>query len=422
MAAEQYLSLPGIANGLAPASANVAWNFGAWVLASAALPTEINIIGIAFQITDASPGADALRQELFEIGTGAEGAEVTKIQIPWSILSDTTAYGYYSRTYLKVFLSEPYVIAQGTRVAVRATDSIASIITYGGVKILYKEIAVPVNIALNTALLTATGKTITVVKGAIIKILDTAITTATGQILTVVNLPIPTNILLNTAILTATGQNGTVVKGAVTTLLDTAVITTTGQTLSVVKGAVTIALDVATITATGQITTIDAGIAPTIIPLDTSVIIATGQSANILKGAVTIPLDTSLVTAVGQLATLVKGAVILPLDTAIINATGQTIAVDAGGVVPVTIPLDTATIIAIGQSASILKGMVTIPLDTANIIVAGQTITVNAGGPIIIALTTALILSTGIAISVVSPPVGEIDYKDFVPSFVQTFN
>ena len=129
-----------------------------------------------------------------------------------------------------------------------------------------------------------------------------------------------------------------------------------------------------------------------------------------------------MVTAVGQLATLVKGAVILPLDTAIINATGQTIAVDAGGVVPVTIPLDTATIIAIGQSASILKGMVTIPLDTANIIVAGQTITVNAGGPIIIALTTALILSTGIAISVVSPPVGEIDYKDFVPSFVQTFN
>lgn len=138
MTSGQLLSLPAVTGGLAPASSATAWLFGSWVVASASLGTDIYVTGLAFQVTDASPGAAATREYLFEIGTGAEGAEVTKVQIPYSNRADTVAYGYYRST-LKVFLPESYLIPSGTRVAVRATDSIASAITYNSVKLLYRE-------------------------------------------------------------------------------------------------------------------------------------------------------------------------------------------------------------------------------------------------------------------------------------------
>ena len=129
--------LPDNVAGATPGSGALAWSYGLWVEVQASLPTDIYIYGFMFQNTDASPGADTLRQYLFEIGIGAAGSEVVKLQIPTSSLSDTTAYGYYKDT-LKVFLPELFEIPYGTRVAVRVTDSIASAITYNGVKIFYR--------------------------------------------------------------------------------------------------------------------------------------------------------------------------------------------------------------------------------------------------------------------------------------------
>ena len=137
MALGDYKVLPDNAAGLTPISGATAWTYGSWVVASGNLPSDIYILGFVFQNTDASPGQDALRQYLFEIGTGAVAAEITQVQIPTSSISDTTAYGYYKDT-LKVFLPEPCLIPSGSRLVVRVTDSIASAITYDGVKIFYR--------------------------------------------------------------------------------------------------------------------------------------------------------------------------------------------------------------------------------------------------------------------------------------------
>ena len=139
MAANQILSLPAAATGLAPAATVTAWVFGAYVQASASLSTDIAVIGVTFGIT--TPLAvDTTTQYILEISTGAAASEVTKIQIPFSYRMDT-AVGYYMPTMLKSFLPEPHIIASGSRVAVRVAHSLAEVITYAGVKILYREVA-----------------------------------------------------------------------------------------------------------------------------------------------------------------------------------------------------------------------------------------------------------------------------------------
>lgn len=143
MALNQFLSLPADANGLTPASAASAWGFGSWVVASASLGTDIYVMGLVFEVTNV-PGLGTTVEQLFEIGTGAGGAEVTKVQIPWSIRQDTLV-GYYMTKSYTLYLPEPMLIAQGTRVAVRVTDSLASVITYNGVKLKYMEGAAPVS-------------------------------------------------------------------------------------------------------------------------------------------------------------------------------------------------------------------------------------------------------------------------------------
>lgn len=145
MALNQFLSLPGAANGLTPASAASAWGFGAWVQASANLASDIYVMGLVFQPTNI-PALDTTHQMLFEIGTGAGGAETVKIQIPYSIRPDSLV-GYYKSGSYSIQLSEPMLIAQGTRVAVRCTDSLATAITYNGVKIRYMEGAAAVSSA-----------------------------------------------------------------------------------------------------------------------------------------------------------------------------------------------------------------------------------------------------------------------------------
>lgn len=149
MAVGQLLPLPALGNGLSPISGSSAWTFGSWVEASASLSTDIKVTALQFQVSYPAASADALYEFLFEIGTGASSSEVTKVQIPISTKADTiasSASGYYKGG--TIFLPEPLVIAQGTRVVVRVTDSIASAITHSGVKIFYEQL--PNNYILQT--------------------------------------------------------------------------------------------------------------------------------------------------------------------------------------------------------------------------------------------------------------------------------
>ena len=143
MAQNDFRSLPAAAAGLTPASPATAWAYGAWVQASASLASDIYVMGLVFQPTNV-PALDTTHEMLFEIGTGAGGAEAVKVQIPYSIKPDTLV-GYYMSGSYSIQLSEPMLIAQGTRVAVRCTDSLASAITYNGVKIRHMEGATTAN-------------------------------------------------------------------------------------------------------------------------------------------------------------------------------------------------------------------------------------------------------------------------------------
>jgi hypothetical protein len=134
MAGNQFLSVPSTATGLAPQSSSSAWSYGSWVEAVSSTTTRIYITALQIQVTYV-PSVDTTIQLVIEVGTGAGGAESVKIQIPYSFRMDT-AVGYYLTNV--IYLPEGYEVATGTRVAVRATDSIASALTYS-VKLFYRE-------------------------------------------------------------------------------------------------------------------------------------------------------------------------------------------------------------------------------------------------------------------------------------------
>lgn len=128
--------------GASPISNATAWLYGSWVsLLPAGWRYPIAIMGLSFQSPTPATAVDTTDEQLFEIGTGAVGAEVMKLQVPHTSRMDT-AVGY-TQPAQSVFFAEPYVVPESTRVAVRATDSITGATTYSGVKIFFREIGVP---------------------------------------------------------------------------------------------------------------------------------------------------------------------------------------------------------------------------------------------------------------------------------------
>lgn len=251
-----------------------------------------------------------------------------------------------------------------------------------------------VSIVLDTATITALGRALTLVPGAVSKTLSTASLSATGRAFTVV--PGAFSLLLDTASLLATGQASTIVPGAATTLLDTAALLANGQAFTVVPGAFTLTLDTATLTATGQI--IQVGNINTIL-LDTATLSANGQAVTLIPGAISTLLDTALLTLNGQAFTVIPGAATRTLSTALLSASGQVLDVIPGAV---TKALSTALLSALGQGVTLVPGAVTIAMDTAQINASGIAITIQSvGGAVTVILDTATLLAGGIALDVI---------------------
>lgn len=137
MALDDIDSLPAAAAGITPTSGASAWGFGLWTELTSATTTDIYVISLVFQITNI-PALDTTVEQLFEIGIGPLGAEITDIQIPYNVRNDTQV-GYYLTRPDHIFLPEPVLITSGTRIAIRVADSLATAITYQGVKIMYRE-------------------------------------------------------------------------------------------------------------------------------------------------------------------------------------------------------------------------------------------------------------------------------------------
>jgi len=145
--------VPAESNGVSAASSILAWYFGAWTEITSGLSTGIKVLGIQFQEGQNNPSVDTTMERLFEIGIGLVASETTKLQIPSSIRSDTTAYGHYMPPVNKVWLPEPYVIPASTRIVVRVADSTTTAVTYNGIKLIYEETGSDVNV--NASALTA---------------------------------------------------------------------------------------------------------------------------------------------------------------------------------------------------------------------------------------------------------------------------
>jgi hypothetical protein len=137
MAQNDIDAFPADAAGITPTSAASVWGFGLWTQLTTGFAFDIYIISLSFQITNI-PALDTTVEQLFEIGIGTAGAEVTEVQVPYNVRNDTQV-GYYLTTPEHIFLPEPIEITAGNRIAVRVADSLATAITYNGVKIMYKE-------------------------------------------------------------------------------------------------------------------------------------------------------------------------------------------------------------------------------------------------------------------------------------------
>lgn len=111
-----------------------AWGYSQWKVITSNLPSDVYITHISFQETKVTT-ADTTYQLLIEIGVGAAGYEVVKIQFPYSFRSDTAA-GYYYSTVTHAF-PEPMLVPIGSTISVRYAGSAASADVIGGVKIQY---------------------------------------------------------------------------------------------------------------------------------------------------------------------------------------------------------------------------------------------------------------------------------------------
>ena len=136
--------------------------------------------------------------------------------------------------------------------------------------------ASPVSITLDKAAVTASGKALSITKGAVSITLAKAALTAAGKALSVTAPIPPTSITLAKAALTASGKALTVTPGAVSVTLDKAALIASGKALSITKGAVSITLDKASITASGKSLTVTPGAVS--ISLDKASILASGKS------------------------------------------------------------------------------------------------------------------------------------------------
>jgi hypothetical protein len=137
MAQNDIDAFPADAAGITPTSAASVWGFGLWTELTTGFAFDIYIISLSFQITNI-PALDTTVEQLFEIGIGTAGAEITEVQVPYNVRNDTQV-GYYLTRPEHIFLPEPIEITAGNRIAVRVADSLVTAITYNGVKIMYKE-------------------------------------------------------------------------------------------------------------------------------------------------------------------------------------------------------------------------------------------------------------------------------------------
>jgi hypothetical protein len=138
----------------------------------------------------------------------------------------------------------------------------------------------------------------------------------------------PVSITLDKAAVTASGKALSITKGAVSITLDKAALVASGKSLMVTPGAVSVTLDKAGLTAAGKSLTVMPGAVS--VTLDKAALIAAGKKVTVTAtAAITVTLGKATITASGKSLTVTPGAVSISLDKAAILTAGKSIAVSA---------------------------------------------------------------------------------------------
>lgn len=165
MAASDYVSFPAAANGLSRTSNATAWVHSTWIelFPDSQFPsTDVAIVGVDCSIGSVVT-ADTTIEFLMELGTGTAGSEVTKVQIPWSLRSDTSANYFLGIADRFLWLPEPFKVPAGTRVAVRIASSAASFVN-NGISVHIRELSSGQTITLTPATETDSAVALTFTK------------------------------------------------------------------------------------------------------------------------------------------------------------------------------------------------------------------------------------------------------------------
>ena len=138
----------------------------------------------------------------------------------------------------------------------------------------------------------------------------------------------PVSITLDKAAVTASGKALSITKGAVSITLAKAALVASGKSLMVTPGAVSVTLDKAGLTAAGKSLTVMPGAVS--VTLDKAALIAAGKKVTVTAtAAITVTLGKATITASGKSLTVTPGAVSISLDKAAILTAGKSIAVSA---------------------------------------------------------------------------------------------
>ncbi|MBV5280268.1 MAG: hypothetical protein J0651_03145, partial [Actinobacteria bacterium] len=120
-------------------SGSTARSFSAYtevVPASGGITSNWYLAGLTWAWHTPVAAADTTYQWIIELATGSAGSEVTIVQVPASIRSDTSV-GYVPSN--MVIFPEPKAVAANTRIAVRVAYSLATTSnTLTGIKIMYQ--------------------------------------------------------------------------------------------------------------------------------------------------------------------------------------------------------------------------------------------------------------------------------------------
>jgi hypothetical protein len=114
-------------------SGNSAWGYGSWNVVDDSIGAG-QITGFSFQ-WNTIPAVDTTIEAIFEISVGnALGNYSAKLQLPFSLRSDTAADYYYTNT---IFLPEGYTVSSGSVIAIRVADNQTDSLAYNGIRIIF---------------------------------------------------------------------------------------------------------------------------------------------------------------------------------------------------------------------------------------------------------------------------------------------